>query len=75
MESEDLQEEEWAGIEEEWKWGNCQGAKGIVELMECLEREAIMGEDQGTHPSDYNRRAQIFEKSSTVFQALKDNQP
>ncbi|MCD7465761.1 hypothetical protein HAX54_001863 [Datura stramonium] len=43
----------------------------MVELLENLEREAIMGEDEGKEPMDYNRRAHIFDKSSTVFQALK----
>ena len=42
-----------------------------LELLECLEREAIMGDDEGREPTDYNRRAQIFDKSSKVFQALK----
>ncbi|KAF3433256.1 hypothetical protein FNV43_RR24358 [Rhamnella rubrinervis] len=50
----------------------CGGRKGVVELLECLEREAIMGEDQGKEPNDYNRRAQVFAKSSRVFQALKE---
>ncbi|KAL2526854.1 Uncharacterized protein Adt_11908 [Abeliophyllum distichum] len=50
----------------------CRGASGIVELMECLEREALMGEDEGKEPTDYNRRAHIFDKSSRVFQALKE---
>lgn len=45
---------------------------GIAELLECMEREAIMGEDEGKEPTDYNRRAQIFHKSSRVFQALKE---
>ncbi|KAJ6877644.1 hypothetical protein NC651_030416 [Populus alba x Populus x berolinensis] len=44
----------------------------IVELLECLEREAIMGDDEGRDPTDYNRRAQIFNKSSQVFTALKE---
>ncbi|CAB4301539.1 unnamed protein product [Prunus armeniaca] len=48
------------------------GDRGMVELLECLEREAIMGEDEGKEPNDYNRRAQIFYKSSRVFQALKE---
>lgn len=60
-------EEELIGILNE----KCKGIGGIVELMECLEREAIMGEDEGREPTDYNRRAQIFDKSSRVFQALK----
>ncbi|CAI9091901.1 OLC1v1027012C1 [Oldenlandia corymbosa var. corymbosa] len=46
---------------------------GIAELLECLESEAIMGDDQGKQPTDYNRRAQIFDKSSRVFQSLKQN--
>ena len=50
----------------------CGGGRGVVELLECLEREAIMGEDQGREPNDYNRRAQIFDTSSRVFQALKE---
>ena len=50
----------------------CGERKGVVELLECLEREAIMGEDVGKEPSDYNRRAQIFDRSSQVFQALKE---
>uniref|UniRef100_A0A5B7A396 Uncharacterized protein n=1 Tax=Davidia involucrata TaxID=16924 RepID=A0A5B7A396_DAVIN len=61
------EEEEWMGI---WR-EKCKG-NGIVELMECLEREAIMGDDEGREPSDYNRRAHIFDKSSRVFQALKE---
>lgn len=59
-------EEEW------WSDGKCKGRRGIVELMECLEKEAIMGEDEGKEASDYNRRAQIFDNSSRVFQALKE---
>ncbi|KAE8717818.1 transcription elongation factor s-II [Hibiscus syriacus] len=47
--------------------------KGMVEVLECLEREAIQGEDHGREPSDYNRRAQIFDHSSRVFQALKES--
>lgn len=46
---------------------------GFPELLECLEREAIMGEDEGKEPTDYNRRAQIFEQSSRVFQAIKES--
>lgn len=51
----------------------CKETRGIAELLECLEREAIMGEDEGKEPIDYNRRAQIFDKSSRVFQALKES--
>ncbi|XP_015944957.1 uncharacterized protein LOC107470097 [Arachis duranensis] len=50
----------------------CGERKGVVELLECLEKEAIMGEDVGKDPMDYNRRAQIFDRSSRVFQALKE---
>lgn len=61
---------------EEWlKLGRlkekCGGGKGVVELLECLEMEAIMGEDEGRDPIDYDRRAKIFSTSSKVFQALK----
>ncbi|KGN50752.1 uncharacterized protein LOC105435471 [Cucumis sativus] len=64
---------------EEWlKLGRLEekcggGGKGIVELLECLEKEAIMGEDEGRDPTDYNRRAKIFSTSSEVFQALKQH--
>ncbi|PON48602.1 hypothetical protein TorRG33x02_319800 [Trema orientale] len=51
----------------------CGGGRGVVELLECLEREAIMGEDHGREPHDYNRRAQIFHRSARVFQALKES--
>ncbi|CAK7339999.1 unnamed protein product [Dovyalis caffra] len=50
----------------------CKERKGMVELLDCLEREAIMGDDEGREPTDYNRRAQIFDKSSQVFTALKE---
>ncbi|WCJ20100.1 hypothetical protein M5689_002357 [Euphorbia peplus] len=52
----------------------CQGKGGMVEMMECLEKEAIMGQDEGKEPTDYHRRAQIFDKSSRVFQALKEHE-
>ncbi|KAK7372901.1 hypothetical protein VNO80_06291 [Phaseolus coccineus] len=39
----------------------CEEREGVVELLECLEREAIMAEDVGKEPTDYNRRAQIFD--------------
>ncbi|AES98377.1 hypothetical protein MtrunA17_Chr5g0428371 [Medicago truncatula] len=51
----------------------CGEREGVVELLECLEKEAIMGDDEGKEPNDYNRRAQIFDKSSQVFQALKES--
>ncbi|CAH2062591.1 unnamed protein product [Thlaspi arvense] len=61
-------------MKEGGKWrGKCSERGGIAEVMECLEREAIMGEDEGREPGDYNRRADIFEKSSRVFQALKES--
>lgn len=50
----------------------CGEREGVVELLECLEKEAIMGEDVGKEPTDYNRRAHIFDTSSKVFQALKE---
>ncbi|KAL0401071.1 UNVERIFIED_CONTAM: hypothetical protein Slati_4137000 [Sesamum latifolium] len=66
-----MEEEELIGIRK--LNDKCKGVSGIVELLECLEREAIMGEDEGREPTDYNRRAQIFDKSSRVFQALKQS--
>uniref|UniRef100_A0A9I9DL05 Uncharacterized protein n=2 Tax=Cucumis melo TaxID=3656 RepID=A0A9I9DL05_CUCME len=64
--------EEWLKLGRlEEKCGS--GGKGIVELLECLEKEAIMGEDEGREPTDYNRRAKIFSTSSEVFQALKQH--
>lgn len=68
-----LGKEEVSDMEEELRKlnGKCGGIGGIVELMECLEREAIMGDDEGREPTDYNRRALIFDRSSRVFQALK----
>ncbi|XP_014500803.1 uncharacterized protein LOC106761744 [Vigna radiata var. radiata] len=50
----------------------CGEGKGMVEMLECLEKEAIMGEDEGKDPMDYNRRAHIFDASSRIFQALKE---
>ncbi|KAL6980867.1 hypothetical protein U1Q18_022504 [Sarracenia purpurea var. burkii] len=64
-------EDEWAGIGGKWR-EKCEQGGGIVELLECLEREAIMGEDEGREATDYDRRARIFDKSSRVFQALKE---
>ncbi|KAL0303987.1 UNVERIFIED_CONTAM: hypothetical protein Sradi_6266800 [Sesamum radiatum] len=66
-----MEEEELIGIRK--LNSKCKGISGMVELLECLEREAIMGEDEGREPTDYNRRAQIFDKSSRVFQALKQS--
>ena len=51
----------------------CGEREGVVEFLECLEKEAIMGDDEGKEPNDYNRRARIFDKSSKVFQALKES--
>ncbi|KAF9670391.1 hypothetical protein SADUNF_Sadunf13G0063400 [Salix dunnii] len=73
----DLEAEMKLEAEDDWivEFGKlrekCEERKGIVELLECLEREAIMGDDEGIDPSDYSRRAQIFYKSSQVFSALK----
>ncbi|GLT74052.1 hypothetical protein SLA2020_458730 [Shorea laevis] len=65
-----------AELEQELKDENIEGRleeeRGVVELFECLQKEAIMGEDHGRDPTDYNRRAQIFDKSSKVFQAQKE---
>ncbi|KAK7353509.1 hypothetical protein VNO80_18958 [Phaseolus coccineus] len=50
----------------------CREGKGVVDMLECLEKEAIMGEDEGKDPMDYNRRAHIFDACSRIFQALKE---
>ncbi|KAK9167889.1 hypothetical protein Syun_000029 [Stephania yunnanensis] len=42
----------------------------VVEALESLEEEAISGEDEGREPTDYNRRAHIFDACSKVFQDL-----
>ncbi|XWS08388.1 hypothetical protein CRYUN_Cryun41cG0075600 [Craigia yunnanensis] len=67
---EEEEEEEWMRVGRLRE--RCKERKGMVELLECLETEAIMGDDKGREPTDYNRRAQIFDKSSRVFQALKE---
>ncbi|PUZ41220.1 hypothetical protein GQ55_9G486700 [Panicum hallii var. hallii] len=41
------------------------------EELEVLEAAAIAGEDEGRRPTDYDRRAHIFEESSRVFRELK----
>ncbi|KAL2540007.1 Uncharacterized protein Adt_00985 [Abeliophyllum distichum] len=64
-------EEVIVGSAGKWK-ENCRESVGVIELLECLEREAIMGEDEGKEATDYNRRAQIFDTSSRVFKALKE---
>ncbi|KAL1197056.1 hypothetical protein V5N11_024848 [Cardamine amara subsp. amara] len=57
--------------------GICGGEtnRGVWELLECLEKEAIMGEDDGKDPTDYNRRAKIFDKSSKIFKEQRDQSP
>ncbi|XP_010491054.1 PREDICTED: uncharacterized protein LOC104768718 [Camelina sativa] len=54
--------------------GICGGEanRGVWELLECLEKEAIMGDDDGRDPTDYNRRAKIFDKSSKIFKNFKE---
>ncbi|KAG2310168.1 hypothetical protein Bca52824_021725 [Brassica carinata] len=54
--------------------GICGGEanRGVWELLECLEKEAIMGDDDGRDPKDYNRRAKIFDKSSKIFKNAKE---
>ena len=37
--------------------------RGVWELLECLEKEAIMGDDDGRDPKDYNRRAKNRENT------------
>ncbi|PIA38537.1 hypothetical protein AQUCO_02700027v1 [Aquilegia coerulea] len=44
----------------------------LLEELEELEEEAIMGEDEGREPIDYNRRAHIFDTCSKVFQGRKE---
>ncbi|CAH8382163.1 unnamed protein product [Eruca vesicaria subsp. sativa] len=46
--------------------------RGMWELLECLEKEAIMGDDDGRDPKDYSRRAKIFDKSSKIFKNIKE---
>ena len=41
------------------------------EELEVLEEAAIAGADEGRRPTDYDRRAHIFEESSRVFRELK----
>ncbi|RCV44924.1 hypothetical protein SEVIR_9G418000v4 [Setaria viridis] len=41
------------------------------EELEVLEEAAIAGVDEGRRPTDYDRRAHIFEESSRVFRELK----
>uniref|UniRef100_A0ACD5XKA9 Uncharacterized protein n=1 Tax=Avena sativa TaxID=4498 RepID=A0ACD5XKA9_AVESA len=48
-----------------------EGAELAPEQLELLEDEAMAGEDEGRSPTDYDRRAHIFEESSRVFRALK----
>lgn len=54
--------------------GICGGEanRGVWELLECLEKEAIMGGDDGRDPKDYNRRAKVFDKSSKIFKNIKE---
>ncbi|KAE8808809.1 hypothetical protein D1007_14554 [Hordeum vulgare] len=42
------------------------------EQLELLEDEAMAGKDEGRSPTDYGRRAHIFQESSRVFRALKE---
>ncbi|CAG7891230.1 unnamed protein product, partial [Brassica rapa] len=35
----------------------------VWELLECLEKEAIMGDDDGRDFKDYNRRAKILTRN------------
>ncbi|KAI4372876.1 hypothetical protein MLD38_011060 [Melastoma candidum] len=65
-------DEDWKEMMGKWTREKCREEVGMVDLLECLEKEAIMGEDIEKHPADYDRRARIFDKSSKVFQALRD---
>jgi hypothetical protein len=42
-------------------------------VVEVLEEEAIAGADEGRRPTDYHRRAHIFEESPRVFTELKQH--
>ncbi|XP_030540551.1 uncharacterized protein LOC115748228 [Rhodamnia argentea] len=66
-----VEEREWNEMR---NWSEKCRVQGVAELLECLEREAIMGDDEGKEPTDYSRRARIFDKSSEVFQALKERE-
>lgn len=57
--------------EEMGRWTEKCGGQGVAELLECLEREAIMGEDEGKEPCDYSRRARIFDWSSRVSEKAR----
>ncbi|GJN31371.1 hypothetical protein PR202_gb19761 [Eleusine coracana subsp. coracana] len=48
-----------------------QAEEAVAEELESLEEAAIAGEDEGRRPTDYDRRAHIFEESSRVFRELK----
>ncbi|KAF3774754.1 hypothetical protein EJ110_NYTH52418 [Nymphaea thermarum] len=63
-EKEETEVEEGKGLEEVGK-----------EELEKLEEEALMGDDQGKEPMDYNRRAHIFYRSSEVFHDVKESAP
>ncbi|KAL5991334.1 hypothetical protein ACLOJK_012241 [Asimina triloba] len=43
-----------------------------AEVLEHMEEEAITGDDVGRDAVDYSRRARLFDKSSRVFQDLKE---
>ncbi|CAN6301011.1 unnamed protein product [Urochloa humidicola] len=51
--------------------GEVEEAVLAPEELEVLEEAAIAGVDEGRRPTDYDRRAHIFEESSRVFQELK----
>lgn len=57
----------WPAVEQE-----DQEEAGLApEELEVLEEAAIAGVDEGRRPTDYDRRAHIFEESSRVFRELK----
>ncbi|KAF0913669.1 hypothetical protein E2562_023768 [Oryza meyeriana var. granulata] len=47
------------------------GVLAVAEELEVLEEAAMGGGDEGRRPTDYDRRAHMFEESSRVFSALK----
>jgi hypothetical protein len=51
--------------------GKAEAGPLAPEELEVLEEAAIAGVDEGRRPTDYDRRAHIFEESSRVFRELK----
>uniref|UniRef100_A0A1D1YDB5 Protein bicaudal C 1-A n=1 Tax=Anthurium amnicola TaxID=1678845 RepID=A0A1D1YDB5_9ARAE len=47
-------------------------SEDLADELECLEEAAIAGTGEGREPGDYDRRAHLFDQSSRVFRALRD---